>query len=275
MAEHIRSHERLSPDEAPPVTFTVRGALPRDVPVYRVHGSPGDSADLVVHFHGAGWLVGIAAKRNGRSLAVAAVNLGGGSSAYERPFTPPAVFPALLAALRDSLTAHGPAVAGVRRLYLSAFSAGYGAVRAILRTHPEMVDGILLLDGLHTDYIPDRTVLAEGGALNADKLSGFLDFARWAIAGEKRMVITHSSIFPGTYASTTETTDWLIAELGLKRTPVTAWGPVGMQQVGATVSGRLSILAFAGNSAPDHVDHLHGLPVFLDSLLTRSEDGAP
>jgi len=30
---------------------------------------------------------------------------------------------------------------------------------------------------------------------------------------------------------------------------------------------RLRILAFAGNTPPDHIDHLHGLPAFLKMLL--------
>jgi len=29
----------------------------------------------------------------------------------------------------------------------------------------------------------------------------------------------------------------------------------------------LTILAFAGNTAPDHIDHFHGLPAFLRMIL--------
>ncbi|MEQ9287353.1 MAG: hypothetical protein RIG77_10620 [Cyclobacteriaceae bacterium] len=66
--------------------------------------------------------------------------------------------------------------------------------------------------------------------------------------------------------STTECADYLIRELGLKRNPVLRQGPNGMQQVGETTQGRLHILAFAGNTAPDHVDHLHGLSFFIGLL---------
>ena len=86
---------------------------------------------------------------------------------------------------------------------------------------------------------------------------------REAVAGRKQLVITHSEIFPGTFASTTQTTDYLIASLGLKRQPVLKWGPGGMQQLSEARAGKLRILGFAGNTAPDHIDHFHGLKQWL------------
>ena len=91
-------------------------------------------------------------------------------------------------------------------------------------------------------------------------------FAQAAVRGDKRFVITHSEIFPGTFASTTETADYLLNALGLKRTPVLEWGPRGMQQLVEVHSGRFELLSFAGNTAPDHVDHLQGMPEFLERL---------
>jgi hypothetical protein len=81
--------------------------------------------------------------------------------------------------------------------------------------------------------------------------------------GEKRFLITHSEIFPGTFASTTETTDHLVRTLGLRRTAVLRWGPGGMQQLSEVRSGRFQIMGFAGNSGPDHIDQFHGMPDFL------------
>lgn len=95
-------------------------------------------------------------------------------------------------------------------------------------------------------------------------LEPFLNYARAAAAGRQRFVFTHSEIFPGTFSSTTETADCLIRELGLERTPVLRWGPRGMQQLSEVHSGALLILGFAGNSAPDHVDH------FLQMLFEDS-----
>jgi hypothetical protein len=37
--------------------------------------------------------------------------------------------------------------------------------------------------------------------------------------------------------------------------------------VSETYAGNLTILGFAGNTAPDHIDHFHGLPLFLKMIL--------
>ena len=57
--------------------------------------------------------------------------------------------------------------------------------------------------------------------------------------------------------------------MGLKRTAALAWGPLGMQAISEARSGRLAILGFAGNSAPDHVDHLHALGSFLNLVMAE------
>jgi hypothetical protein len=152
---------------------------------------------------------------------------------------------------------------------LVGFSAGHGAVRAILREprHFARVDAVLLLDGMHTSYVPEGTGLATGGALDTTNLAAFADFARAAVRGEKRFVVTHSEIFPGTFASTTETADWLLRTLGLRRTPVLRWGPRGMQQLSEVRAGRFELLGFAGNSGPDHIDQLHAMPELLARVV--------
>ena len=122
------------------------------------------------------------------------------------------------------------------------------------------------MDGLHTDYIPDKLTIADGGKLNIDKLSCFLELANQAVKENKSFIITHSEIFPGTYASTTETTNYLINELGLKRKSVLKWGALGMQQTSEVNSGNFWVLGFAGNTAPDHIDHFHALYNYLHYL---------
>jgi len=39
-----------------------------------------------------------------------------------------------------------------------------------------------------------------------------------------------------------------------------------MQQLSEVQQGQLLIQGFAGNSAPDHLDHLHGMTDFLRKL---------
>jgi len=176
-------------------------------------------------------------------------------------------FKNLISKIVDTLSFLKSAEVKISHFYLSSFSAGYGAVRAILKNYQSMIDGIILLDGLHTDYEPERKVLSDGGKLNEDKLNVFLTFAKLAVDNKKKFLFTHSEIFPGTYASTTETSDWLINSLVLKSHVVLKWGPGGMQQLSETIKNGLTILGFAGNTAPDHVDHLHNLPEFLKIFL--------
>ena len=187
---------------------------------------------------------------------------------YERAFADPSMLPRLIAAIAEGLGQRLDDPPDIAQPYLSAFSAGYGAVRALLRAEPTVasLDGVILLDGLHTDYVPARIPLAEGGRLETTRLDPFLKLARAAIQGTRRFLISHSEIFPGTYASTTETADYLLQRLALTRTPVPKWGPGGMQQLGEVRRGRFIVLGFAGNTAPDHVDHLHALPHFLEML---------
>jgi hypothetical protein len=70
--------------------------------------------------------------------------------------------------------------------------------------------------------------------------------------------------------STTETADYLLQELKLKREPVLRWGPMGTQIIGEARQGGFHVLSFAGNSAPDHIDLLHALPELLKEIDWRT-----
>ncbi len=231
------------------------------------HLRPDSTFDLVIHFHGASWLPMQAVAAGDRARAAAVVNLGAGSGAYHRAFADPTAFDSLLAGIARVMFENS--ASRLSQVVLTGFSAGHGAIRAILRSpqHMARVHGVLLLDGMHTSYVPERRVLADSGMLDTTNLAAFAEFARAAMRGEKRFVITHSEIFPGTFASTTETADWLLQALSLRRTPVLAWGPRGMQQLSMVQSGQLEVLGFAGNTAPDHIDHLHAMPELLRRLL--------
>ena len=225
--------------------------------------------DLVIHFLGASWLPAQAIEGLRSPTVIAVVNLGAGSGAYQRPYTDPAAFDSLLAGIEREAAAATSKPARIRRLTLSGFSAGHGAIRVILREprHFARIDAVLLLDGMHTSYVPESSNLAAGATLDTTNLAAFAAFARAAMQGEKRFVITHSEIFPGTFASTTETADWLLGAIGLKRTAVLKWGPRRMQQLSEAHSGKFDLLGYAGNSAPDHIDQLHALPELLAFTL--------
>ena len=213
MVERSRAHARI--DTAPPAgdRFTIEGLLSRPIAVYvpaRAKGSP--EATLLVHFNGAPYAAMHAAAAQTHPLVLASVHLGSGSAVYERAFANAEMLGRIRQAVADSITARRGSPVRLPATVLSAFSAGYGAVRAVLG-NSEMdttIAGVLLLDGLHVSYMPERTPLASGGVLDTARLAPFLDFAERALRGERRMLVTHSEIFPGSFASTTETADYLL-----------------------------------------------------------------
>ncbi|MBC8090133.1 MAG: hypothetical protein H7Z40_22985 [Phycisphaerae bacterium] len=270
MVESSRRHERLPVRPLKGVTQTITGPLDKTMTVF-VPSSVRANRELnvVIYFHGDAFLPSYAAQEiKGNHIAVA-MTLGAGSGVYDRTYSTPSAFDSLLSVIRRTAELVLRRTPTLGKVTLVGFSAGHGAVRAILRdsAHFERVHAVLLLDGMHTSYIPEGTVLATGGKIDSTNLLSLTTFARAAVRGEKRFLITHSEIFPGTFASTTETADYVIAALGLRRTPVLRRGPGGMQQLSAVKQGRFEIMGFAGNTAPDHIDHAQGIPAFLRQLL--------
>lgn len=244
MVEHTRSHPRLKEEHPEGRREKLEaGTLFLPAGLKREGAVP-----LFLHFHGSVWLPEVAAARHGKT-AVIAIQAGSGSGAYAKAFADPKRLGLVLKEAEQK--------AGLRfePVTLTAWSAGYGAVREILKV-PENYDrvrSIALLDGLHTGYAGGKPGPRES-QLETDNLEVFLRFARDAADGKKQMIVTHTEVFPGTFASTTETADYLLKELGLKRTAVLKWGPMGTQQLSEARRGKFLLLGYAGNSAPDHVD---------------------
>jgi hypothetical protein len=287
MVDHTRPHPRIAQTE-------VKG---RRVDLKSLKGArlfigsrvnPNRPLPLLIHLHGASWLVEQHVARYLPRAALITVNLGAGSSAYRRPFEEAEQFKNLLSEAAETLGAKR----GWASITLSGFSAGYGAVREILR-RPEyfaLVNNVLLLDGMHASYAPEGKLLADGGTIQASDVGPFINFARAAVAGgrvansrgargssprvskgvfnqgdarRKTFVVTHSEIFPGAYASTTECADYLLSQLFLKRESKLLNGPMGMQQLSAVDAGGFHLRGYAGNSAQDHVDFLHAMPAWF------------
>jgi hypothetical protein len=270
MAEATRIHARLVERVPDGQMRTLPGPGDKPIALFIPARAAGRATvDLLVHWHGAGWVAAQAVAGLKRPTVSAAMTLGSGSGIYDRSYRDPAQFDSLLAQVTRELSAARGAPVRVDRVWLSGWSAGHGAIRRILLApqHVARVAGVLLIDGMHTSYVPEGQVLANGGTLDTTNLVALTAFARAAVRGDKHMLVTHSEIFPGTFASTTETAEWMLASLGVRRRPVLAWGPRGTQQLSEAHAGHFTLMSFAGNSAPDHVDQLHGLPEFLKQLV--------
>ncbi|MDZ7267997.1 MAG: hypothetical protein ONB48_10155 [candidate division KSB1 bacterium] len=271
MRETARRHERILQQTQAGLHFEIGALLPRPVKVFLPEKSrKARRLDVLLHFHGADFITQYAAVRHRRPLLATTINLGSGARVYGRAFEDSAAFPALLRALQDSLQARLGRPVPWQHVILSGFSAGYGAIRRIISTpqHAARLDAILLLDGIHAGYVPEYRVLAEGGEIQAADLEAFVRFAAGTAApnARQRFLITHSEIFPGTFVSTTEATDFILQKLGMSRRPVLKWGPLGMQQISEARRHHFAVLGFAGNTGPDHTDHLHALYHFLNEL---------
>jgi len=253
MVEQTRAHPRLKQEAPPgrretlelgtlfvPAKLKVKATLP-----------------LFIHFHGGKWLPEVAAAKEGHR-AVLSVQIGAGSARYADAFGDPQRFGRIIQEIETRLATR------VSPLVLTSWSAGTGAIREILKS-PESysrVAAILIIDGMHTGYVSGKPG-PEESQIETDKLEVFVRFARDAVAGRKQMIVTHSEIFPGTFASTTETADYLVSQLALHRSAVLRWGPMQTQQLSQARAGNFLLIGYAGNSAPDHVDQLHSLPEYL------------
>lgn len=269
MVESTRRHERLTEVSLKGTKRIFVGPANKPVEVFVPAGlTSRHQFDLVIHFHGAAFIPEQAvAALNNRTVA-ATVNIGTGSGGYDRAFTDVTAFDSLLANITHEVAAVAGRPLQIGTITLTAWSAGHGAIRAIIRDarHFAQINAILLIDGMHTSYVPEGKVLALGGTIDTTNLVAFTNFARAAMQGKKRFLVTHSEIFPGTFVSTTESADWILNALGLKRSAVLRWGPRGTQQLSEVTSGRFSLMGFAGNTAPDHVDELHAMPELLKQL---------
>lgn len=263
VASTARSHPRIEKTEAPGKRVALQ-SLKGATLFTSTRFTSRSHVPLIIHFHGAPWLIErhIAVERPDAVLIT--VQLGAGSSAYGRPFEDAELFPKLVAEVLKELDS----VKGWSSITLSGFSAGYGAVRAILR-QPEnyaRVSSVLLLDGIHASYDPEGKGLADGGSISTTDLDSFVTFARDASLGKKTFVLTHSEIFPGTYASTTECIDHLLRQIGIERKLRLKNVSTGMQQLSSVSKQRFYVFGYAGDSAPDHVDHLHAMPFWFRYL---------
>jgi hypothetical protein len=204
--------------------------------------------DVMIHFHGHE-----AARKEWVRVMDGAVfvgiDLGIGSGAYSTAFSSPAVFRQLIASVEHAMAEKtGNAKAHVRKVGLSSWSAGYGAVQEIINQSEgrRLVDSVILLDGLHCGY--------QGLKLDPVLIRPFIEWAQLAARRKKFMFVSHSSIIPPGYSSTTETAELLVHEVGgrLRVAPSRRRGPMGLESVSRYTRGNFHVRGFAGNGRMDH-----------------------
>lgn len=205
---------------------------------------------VMFHFHGheparKEWVQAL------DSAVLVALDLGVNSGPYLKKFERPETFSYLLESVESTLEKRLGEHLEIGKIGLSSWSAGYGAVQRVLDSAmASRVDSVILLDGLHTSFTN-----TEGAKLT---LAPFVRFAQRAAEGETFMHVSHSSILPPGYASTTETANYLIWQLGgtpEERTPRQD-DPMGLKLIRGYSEGNFQVEGYSGNGKLDHCAQL-------------------
>jgi hypothetical protein len=222
--------------------------------------------DLLVHFHGAPAVVESAFEHSGIEGALVIYNLGIGSGAYEDPYSVPGSYDRMLESVTVAVRELCPTAAAPKRVALSGWSAGYGAILHIIDRAKDAarVDAVLLADGMHVGFEPTGK-----RQVNALAMAPFTLFADEAIAGHKLFAVTHSSI-QTPYASTTETAEFLLDTEGLPVDRREVPGPrPGMTLISRADAGGFHMRGFSGDDKAAHCDHLFAFGELLLSPLAE------
>jgi hypothetical protein len=216
--------------------------------------------DLVIHLHGGDPILREAAASSERFVVY--MHTLGLDQSYAALFSGPALFPTLVEQIESAVGARqGRSGAAARHIAVSAWSAGFEGVRALLyQPEDPRFDAVVLIDGLHAPRQAD---------VFSKRMTPFVEFARRAARGEKFMTITHSSIPTEAYASTTETAHHLVAELGEKPLTVRRDDEFGLTLVEFFSRGNLHVRGYAGNDKADHCAQIFTLRSTLQALSKR------
>lgn len=243
------------------------------------------AVDVIWHFH-AGQMASADMKASGMPAIFVSCGYGIGTGGYSSRFTDPSRFGAMMRSLTRTISFKAKRSVHLGHLALASWSAGFAAVNRILGSATanedwyDRTDAVLLFDGLHAQYIdlPEDAKLktkpvAARGADHVDTkmLRRFIRFASDAAAGKKRMVITHSSIVPPDYASTTEATAALLGAVAPAQTSSeSSAAPFGLPSMVPSVTvdaGNLHVRGFRGTGPHEHFDHLHLIGEALRSWI--------
>ena len=231
---------------------------------------PGDVADLLVHFHGDPQTMYNNALYAELNAIIVTVNYSGLSSAYSGPFSDATLFQSLLDEALAKVR-HQPDFSKTLQwdqLGVSSFSAGYGAVREILKSaaYRNDIDALLAADSLYATTAGDGTPLDS-------QMVNYKTFAGLAQAETKTFIFSHSQVPTYTYESTMETGDELMQHLGISANPISASGLGTLDFYRHAESGNFQLWGALGADGDAHLEHLRYIGEFLAHLpLARTSD---
>lgn len=222
--------------------------------------------DVVFHFHGMAAAQEKNVEATNLNAVIVTVNVGVGSDPYDRAMSDPHAFDQLVATTAHFMKKSGRADgAQMGRIALSAWSAGFASVGAILKNHASKIDAVLIADGVHAAYSDEKKKTVDERSLQK-----YARFAEDAMAGKKLMVLTHSSIpMPG-YASTTEAIGTVLRLVQLEKGAPATSAPRKMKPIYQSERGQFHVEGFEGTDIPAHLDHIYAMgDTMFSRLATR------
>jgi hypothetical protein len=228
------------------------------------YSASGQQFDVLIHFHGDWNVVRRNFERSRLNAVLIVLNYKGLSTAYSKPFRDARRFREVLEEVTRALRKEGiiDVTSHLGRVYLSSFSAGYGAVRAILQRPADfqIIDGILMADSIYAGFEGDDR------KVDPQNMQAFRRFAAAAAEGNKVFVLTHSYLHTPTYASTKETADDLIDFVGAERDASPPVAAVGMKLQRSHRRRSFVVLGYAGTDGEDHLQHLRHIGTWMPLL---------
>jgi hypothetical protein len=236
---------------------------------------------VLVFFHGDAQVVTRELAASGLPGALVVINYNGLSAAYAKPFSDAGLFASVLDDALTQCKAFGMAAAdaGWGQVRVGSFSAGFGAVRQLLKEqkYVDRIDAILCADSVYAGLKSGET----GRAVDPADMAGFRRFAELAAQGKKTFVVTHSQLHTPSYASTVETAEDLIVHVKAQRRTIDAAGTApssgsasgaaegtaeGIKVLTRADKGRFHVVGCAGDDGQAHMQHLHNLSAWLKML---------
>jgi hypothetical protein len=227
----------------------------------------GNVADLLVHFHGDPQTYWNNAKYAKLNTVIVTVNYNGLSSVYSTPFSNTALFGDLMYEALTKVRAEPdiPDTLNWDKIGVSSFSAGFGAVREILKqpTYRNDIDSLLAADSIYATTAGDGTPLDS-------QMADYKTFATAAKNGTKTFIYSHSQVVtntgPSGYESTYECADELMQHLAITPTAVNSNGLGTLNFYRTALAGNFKLWGATGSDGDSHLEHLRYIGEFLDDM---------
>lgn len=227
--------------------------------------SPSKATTLTLHFHTTPGFVIQEHLRRGSANPLAVFHLGEGSTVYRQAFEDRQRLSRCLKLIEGHLRQFsGNASSTVATLELSSFSAGYGAIREIIKS-PEYfarVRTVLLADSMYGALETNASAYAR--VPWREHIAVWIPLARAAVKGEKTFLITCSDVPTTTYASSRECAEALIQAAGLRTDDVVPGSCAAAADPQFPLrwradAGRLHVWGYGGTNAQAHLTHVRHL----------------